>query len=248
MMMNLFTSPLWDVARAVEATTLSLMTGEKAAALSKAMGELTHVGREVYKAVNWQKYIIGETAIAMKGVVAAALSSAMGEPEHVEHGVYYAIVECATIENIIESGVYDVFKENQHVKVSLPAISTILVVYGVTMESKSVKRSAVVEDMSGVPLSLTRDSVADGSDFNDVKGEVLGKLQISLVSFLLPESKVTYGMAKQRSVSKEHSMRSGIEKKGKLDRRRSLERYRRAVSSNSCPGGVLEGIKSLQSS
>ena len=53
-----FTSPLWDAARAVEATTLSLMTGEKAAALSRAMGELTYVGREVYKEVNWQKLII----------------------------------------------------------------------------------------------------------------------------------------------------------------------------------------------
>ena len=50
-----FTSPLWDAARAVEATTLSLMTGEKAAALSRNMGELTHVGREVYKEVNWHR-------------------------------------------------------------------------------------------------------------------------------------------------------------------------------------------------
>ena len=58
MMKNLFTSPLWDAARAVEATTLSLMTGEKAAALSRAMGELTYVGREVYKEENWQKLII----------------------------------------------------------------------------------------------------------------------------------------------------------------------------------------------
>ena len=122
-MKDLFTSPLWDAARAVEATTLSLMTGEKAAALSRNMGELTHVGREVYKEVNWQKYIIGETAIAMKGVVAAALSSAMGEPEHVEHGVYYTIVECATNKNIVESGVYDIFKENKHEKVSLPTKS-----------------------------------------------------------------------------------------------------------------------------
>jgi len=36
-------------------------------------------------------------------------------------------------------------------------------------------------------------------------------------------------------------------KKDKLERR-SLERCRRAASSNSCPGGVLEGVNSLQSS
>ena len=152
---------------------------------------------------------------------------AMGELRNVQRRVY----------EVQNKGNNDYVMYEQ---VSLPTISKILVVYSVEVESKSVKKSAVVEDMSGIPLSLTSDSVTDGNDFNDVQGEVLGKLQISLESFLLLESKVTYGMAEQKSVSKEHSVKSGTKKKGKLGRRRSLEICRRAASSNSCPGGVLE--------
>jgi len=48
-------------------------------------------------------------------------------------------------------------------------------VYSIAVESKSVKKSAVVEDMSGVPLSLTNDSVTEGSDFNDVQGAGLSR-------------------------------------------------------------------------
>ena len=151
---------------------------------------------------------------------------AMGELRNVQRGVY----------EVQNRGNNDYVMYEQ---VSLPAISKILVVYSVAVESKSVKMSAIVKVMLGMPLN-PKMSLTEGSNFNDVQGEVLGKLQISLESFLLPESKVTYGMAEQKSVSKEHSVRSGTKKKGKLGRRRSLEICRRAASSNSCPGGVLE--------
>jgi len=212
MMMNRFTSPLWDAVKAVEVTTLSLMTGEKAAALSSAMGELTHVGREVYKEVSWLQYIIGKTAIAMKGVVAATLSSAVGEPEHVKHGVYYTIVECATIKNIVESGVYDVFKENKHEKVSLPTTKSIVVVYRVAVECMAVKL-AVVDDVTkeGRLTSVTEDS----RHYCD-RVEVLAEHGMMIVVFP-PAQYENYEVAERKHVEKKHSMRSGIEKKGKLE-------------------------------
>ena len=55
--MYLFVDRKEDAIRAVETATLSLMTGEKAATLSSAMEELTHVGRGVYEVVNRGYYI-----------------------------------------------------------------------------------------------------------------------------------------------------------------------------------------------
>ena len=55
--MYLFVDRKEDAIRAVETATLSLMTGEKAATLSSAMGELTHVGRGIYEVVNRGYYI-----------------------------------------------------------------------------------------------------------------------------------------------------------------------------------------------
>ena len=81
-------------------------------------------------------------------------------------------------------------------------------VYSVAVESKSVKKSAVVEDMSGVPLSLTNDSVTDGSNFIDVQGE---------------------GMIRRASWVEDEVLKDAED----------------AASSNLCPGGVLDGCKSL---
>ena len=138
---------------------------------------------------------------------------AMGELRNMQRGVY-------EVQNRGNNN-YMMYEQAR-----LPANSKILVGYSIEVKSKSVKRSAMVKDMSSVPLSLTNDSVTDGRDFIDVQGEVLGKLQISLESFLLLVSKETYRVAKQKRVRKEHSVRSGTEKKGKLDRRRILERCR----------------------
>ena len=272
MMMNRFTSPLWDAVKAVEVTTLSLMTGEKAAALSSAMGELTHVGREVYKEVSWLQYIIGETAIAMKGVVAATLSSAVGEPEHVEHGVYYNIVESTTIKNSVGaaalsqgslptmnrefyggtgamgelhvgSGVYDAFKEYKHGKVSLPATETIVVVYSVVEECMAVK-FAVVEDMmqQGRLTSVPEDN----RHYCD-RVEVLAERGMMFVRGLSSSPELRGGRVEARGKEAQHEDWEE-EQEGQVGERRSLERCRRAASSNSCPGGVLEGVKSLRSS
>ena len=80
-------------------------------------------------------------------------------------------------------------------------------------------------DMPGVPLSCAMDGGTEVKHYDDnVQGEALGKLQISLESFLLLVIKVTYEVAKQKSVSKKHSVRSRTEKKGKLDGSRVLER------------------------
>merc|ERR1711892_1165424 len=127
----LFMNYQLDADRAVETATLSLMTGVKAATLSRAMGELTHVGRGVYKVVNGWNYIIVEITNLMTGVKAACLSlRAMKELTDVGRGVY-------TIE------------EYKQEKVSLPTIKSIVVVYSVAVKSKSVKKSVVVEAMLG---------------------------------------------------------------------------------------------------
>merc|ERR1712129_445195 len=80
--------------------------------------------------------------------------------------------------------------------------------YSVAVESESVKKSAVVEDMSGVPLSLTNDGVTDGSNFIDVQGE---------------------GMRRRASWVEDEVLKDAED----------------ATSSNLCPGGVLDGCKSL---
>ena len=94
------------------------------------------------------------------------------------------------------------------------------------VEMKCDPAELVVElDMQGVPLSCAMDGGTEVKHYDDnVQGVASGKLQISLESFLLLESKVTYEVAKQKSVSKKHSVRSRTEKKGKLDGRRDLER------------------------
>ena len=94
------------------------------------------------------------------------------------------------------------------------------------VQMKCEPAELVVElDMPGVPLSHAMDSETEVKHYyDDVQGEVLGKMQISLESFLLLVSKETYRVAKQKRVSKEHSVSSRTEKKGKLDGRRVLER------------------------
>ena len=77
----------------------------------------------------------------------------------------------------VQRGIYEVQyrgdKKNmmyEQEKVSLPIIKSIVV------ECQAVRKSAVVEDMSGVPLGLARNSVKeDSGDYSD-REEVLAEL------------------------------------------------------------------------
>merc|ERR1719186_771994 len=125
----LFMNYQLDAVRAVETATLSLITGVKAATLSRAMGELMHVGRGVYKEVNGWKYIIVEITNLMTGVKAACLSLSLRTMKELTD---------------VGRGVYTIVEYKQE-KVSLPTIKSIVVVYSVAMKSKSVTKSVVVE-------------------------------------------------------------------------------------------------------
>ena len=160
-----------DAVRAVEIATLSLITGVKAATLSRAMGELMHVGRGVYKEVNGWNYIIVEITTLMTGVKAACLSLSLR-----------AIKELTDVGR----GVYTIVEYKQE-KVSLPTIKSIKVVYSVAMKSKSVTKSVVVEAMLSMPLSLTRNSMMKDSSLYSDGEEVLAELEAKLVVF--PPSK-----------------------------------------------------------
>ena len=89
---------------------------------------------------------------------------------------------------------------------------------------------AVRVDMPSEPLSHALISVmmARGYYYDIVKEEVLAMQDGISGSFLLPVRKKRYEYGQVGS------------KKGKLERRRSLERCRRAASSNLCPGGVSD--------
>jgi len=190
----LFMNYQLDAVRAVETATLSLITGVKAATLSRAMGELMHVGRGVYKEVNGWKYIIAEITSLMTGVKAACLSlslRAMKELTDVGRGVY-TIVE---------------YKQE---KVSLPTIKSIVVVYSVAVKSKSVKKSVVVEAMLGMPLSLTRNSVMKDSSLYSDGEEVLAELGVKLDVFPPSKMQKSYEVAEWKHVEKKHITRAGM--------------------------------------
>ena len=90
---------------------------------------------------------------------------AMGELRNVQRGVY---------EVQYRGDNKNVMYEQE--KVSLHVTKSIVVVYRVVVDCQAVKRSAVVEDMSGVPLSLARNSVKeDSGDYSD-REEVLAEL------------------------------------------------------------------------
>ena len=191
-----------DAYRAVEIAMLSLITGVKAATLSRAMGELTDVGREVYKVVNGWNYFIVEIPTLMTGVKAACLSlRAMKELTDVGRGVY-TIVE---------------YKQE---KVSLPTIKSIVVVYRVAVKSKSFKKSVVVEAMLGMPLSLTRNSVMKDSSFYSDGEEVLAERGVKLVVFPPSKMQENYEVAERKDMEKKHIARAGMkDRKVKLGRR-----------------------------
>jgi hypothetical protein len=91
-------------------------------------------------------------------------------------------------------------------------------VYSVVMQYVAVK-SAVVEDMSGVPLSLTSDSVTgDSSDYSN-REEVLAEPGMRLVVFPPAQKQKEYEVAKQKGVEK-YIMRIKLrDKEVKLGRR-----------------------------
>ena len=132
--------------------------------------------------------------------------------------------------------------------VSLPTIMNIRVVNSVVVQYVAVK-SAVVEDMSGVPLSLTRESVTrDSSDYSD-REEVLAKPEMRLVVFPPAQKQKKYEVAEQKG-EVEYIVKIGKkDKMVKLGRRCEEScKMQQAASSNSCPRGVLDGNKCHQSS
>ena len=141
---------------------------------------------------------------------------AMGELRNVQRGVY----------NVQNRG-ENMYREYE--QVSLPAISKIVVVYNVVVESKSVKKSVKVKDMSGVPLSLTRDSVTEGSgDYSD-KEEVLEELseKLGCLSSYQEVTELRGGRAEERG---QGVQREGWEEEGQEgqvgEKMCSLERCR----------------------
>ena len=90
-------------------------------------------------------------------------------------------------EELVEGEVYIIVEK----VVSQPTTKKIWVVNSVVVQYVAVK-SAGVEDMSGVALSLTRDSVTgDSSDYSD-REEVLAELELKLVIFPPTEMQKRY--------------------------------------------------------
>ena len=98
--------------------------------------------------------------------------------------------------------------------VCLPTIKNIRVVNSVVVQYVAVK-SAVVEDMSGVPLSLTRESVTrDSSDYSD-REEVLAEPEMRLVVFPPAQKQKEYEVAEEKYIVKNEPR----DKEDKLGRR-----------------------------
>ena len=93
-----------------------------------------------------------------------------------------------------------------------PTTKNIRVLNSVVMQYVAVK-SAMVEDMSGVPLSLTSDSVTgDSSDYSD-REEVLAEPGMRLVVFPPAQKQKKYEVAGQKGEEK-YNVR--IERKDKM--------------------------------
>jgi len=200
-----------DAYRAVEIATLSLMIGVKAATLSRAMGELTNVGREIDSVENSGhemnllldchedaiRAVENTTPSLMSGEKAATLSSAMGELTYVGRGVYR--------------------EQNRKViiivgQVSLPATKSIVVVKSVAEKSEAVKGSVVVEDKSSVPLNLTKNSVTkDSSDYSNLE-EVLAELSQKLGVFPPAQKQKSYEVAEWKEAVKKYTVKNGCKK------------------------------------
>ena len=198
-----------DAYRAVEIATLSLMIGVKAATLSRAMGELTNVGREIDSVENSGhemnllldchedaiRAVENTTPSLMSGEKAATLSSAMGELTYVGRGVYR--------------------EQNRKViiivgQVSLPATKSIVVVKSVAEKSEAVKGSVVVE--SSAPLNLTENSVTkDSSDYSNLE-EVLAELSQKLGVFPPAQKQKSYEVAEWKEVVKKYTVKDGCKK------------------------------------
>ena len=150
----------------------------------------------------------------------------MGEEEEWERSIFNAEVIQLLNSSQPSMGGPECFRDDKRRGVVVKASPRVQYIDVEVVQMKCEPAELVVElDMPGVPLSCAMDGGTEVKHYDDnVQGEVLGKLQISLESFLLLESKVTYEVAKQKSVSKKHSVRSRTEKKGKLDGRRVLER------------------------
>ena len=102
--------------------------------------------------------------------------------------------------------------------VCLPTIKNIRVVNSVVVQYVAVK-SAVVEDMSGVPLSLARESVTrDSSDYSD-REEVLAEPEMRLVVFPPAQKQKVYEVAEQKGVEEYIVKNEPRDKEVKLGRR-----------------------------
>merc|ERR1719186_1415457 len=102
-------------------------------------------------------------------------------------------------------GVYTIVEYKQE-KVSLPTIKSIVVVYGVAVKSKSVKKSVVVEAMLGMPLSLTKNSVMKDSSLYGDGEEVLAELGVKLVVFPPSKMQKNYEVAERKYVQKNYEV------------------------------------------
>ena len=134
-----------------------------------------------------------------------------------------AMEEVSLVENYMGEGARSTQEFLQRGRSNQPITKNIEVVTSVMVQHEAVKsamvshvvvkyravKSARVEDMSGAPLSLTRDSLTGDSSKYSNREEVLAEPGMRLVVFPPTQKQKRYEVAKQKRVKK-YIMKAGL--------------------------------------